>query len=277
MLWFVTTALLAPSRSRQVGTSIKVATGSVPTVELWLDLRATIKEPMTTLKELYADVAPQLESAPSGPIAGVVMWRDPSAEPPDVGGLPVIAIEPEPGVDISMLPAAPESSPGVDVRVVPEPFDVDVAAVEPGACVILENPEESDAERVRVLAGAAFARFRLLVAFYEVGRLAIFVEALVLGGLGGSESLLLGSQEEETTAAGLGVVLPPYVNLWAYALTYNFLSYMPRVSRRERKSKGGGSARSGRLRAQRRARRRPRCRWERAQKRRRQSDEWQTC
>lgn len=136
------------------------ASGLLPKIELWVDMRTTLRAPGEALEELYHGVVKELKSTggtpPSGSISGVVVWHDPKSEWPEgLGDLPVVAVDPG-GNEVSTLVSvpivwtrgrsetqarAPSSTATMgDPLVLEPPFSSEaVANIEAGSCVIVDG------------------------------------------------------------------------------------------------------------------------------------------
>ncbi|KAJ8603518.1 hypothetical protein CTAYLR_005142 [Chrysophaeum taylorii] len=228
--------LVPPPVGRQ---SVRMEAAGIPSIELWVDMRTTLRDPSTVLETLYDGVVRELRSTdrtpPSGSITGVVMWHDPAAPMPDgLGDLPVVAVDPR-GRDVSSLARAPQSSStvGDPISVLEPPFADDVVAdLRTGSCVIVDGARpdcwhDTTLPLVKVLAAASVDRARLLVSLFDPPQLSSCCEALVLGSIAGASvaRLDLGQGDDEKEAgdifsAGCGLALPPDPRLWSIAVGY---------------------------------------------------------
>ena len=186
----------------------------LPQVELYLDLRMTIRRPL--------DAIQQLSSTPSG----VIMWESALAPEidPELAGLNVLAVDPG-GRNVDGLPAVRPSA-AREVSLFEPPFVPDniISACSPGNTVLVDSDAAVWAEEtlplMEVLAAAAAGSARVLVSLYDKAMLSAACEKLVLGSLTGSTMVALGAEAAEGESASVGVALPPDPSLWKLAESY---------------------------------------------------------
>mmetsp|Transcript_19291 Transcript_19291/g.25040 ORF Transcript_19291/g.25040 Transcript_19291/m.25040 type:complete len:247 (+) Transcript_19291:1927-2667(+) len=216
----------------------RVWMNALPEVELWLDLRTTLRSPESAIYELYKGVKECLtEPPPSGQaIHGVILWRDPNSEmPTNLGDLPIIVVDPKSeSSSLSGLATAPHSSEAIgSISVLEPPFDSKeaVAALDYASCLVIDGGatgpdswQKYTLPLIELLAAAAVGRSRILVSLFDPPQLSACTKALVLGGLAGAAmpKLDIGNNDEETKGRsdGLGVALPPDPRLWSHAVMY---------------------------------------------------------
>ncbi|KAJ1456849.1 hypothetical protein M885DRAFT_516395 [Pelagophyceae sp. CCMP2097] len=208
---------------------------SIPSVELWLDLRESLLDPAYTLRELEANV-PGPRSVPL--VAGLVVWQCEAGletyaslgDAAEACGLPIIAVDVgDAELALQLFEGgAPmvAASRGVKApSAIQPPYDANaaVAALKPGSCLVVDSRPNRFLDEtlplVELLAAAAGSSARLLIAC-ERSNLAACCQALILGDAVGSTSLLGGGAAADAAAAGLGLVLRPEPRLWTEALDF---------------------------------------------------------
>jgi hypothetical protein len=211
------------ARRRALACALVVAAASalapplaLPQVELYLDLRMTIRRPL--------DAISTINQSPSG----VIMWESASApaHDPELDGLNVLAVDPG-SRNIDGLAAVRPVAGGPEVSLFEPPFDPDqvISACSPGHTVLVDSDAavwtDETLPLVEVLAAAAAGSARVLVSLYDKAMLSACCEKLVLGSLTGSGLVSLGGGEDAPGEPGsIGVALPPDPSLWKLAKTY---------------------------------------------------------
>ena len=190
------------------------ALAGLPTLDLYLDLRMTVRGPAEALEAIAAQPD------------GLILWE--SAAAPDWGdeleGLDVIAVDPG-AKNVAGLPSVRR---GRAARLFEPPFDTQevVGACSPGGVLLVDSTadvwERETLPLVEIAAAAAADSAKVLVSLYDSTMLAQVSEKLVLGAMTGSALPTFGAADAGTPGAGgLGVALPPDPGLWKHAQTYN--------------------------------------------------------
>ena len=189
------------------------ALAGLPTLDLYLDLRMTVRGPADALETIAAQPD------------GLILWE--SAAAPDWGdeleGLDVIAVDPG-AKNVAGLPSVRR---GRAARLFEPPFDTQevVGACSPGGVLLVDSTadvwERETLPLIEIAAAAAADTAKVLVSLYDSTMLAQVSEKLVLGAMTGSALPTFGAADAGAGAGGLGVALPPDPGLWKHAQTYN--------------------------------------------------------